>query len=73
MYHHLLFDVEPDTLVIIDEPEMSLHVRWQREFLNDLRLIVELQRINILVATHSPQVVADKHHWLVELDFPGDD
>ncbi len=72
IYFHLLFKVESGTLVIIDEPEISLHVRLQREFLNDLQLIVELQDIDIIVATHSPQVVADKHHWLVELDFPGE-
>lgn len=71
LYYYLIFLAERDTLVMIDEPELSLHVRWQREFLNDLQLIVKMQGIDILVATHSPQIVADKHHWLVELDFPG--
>ena len=67
IYSHLLFDVEPDSLVIIDEPEISLHVNWQRRFLEDLQRIVELRQFDVLIATHSPQIVGDKRRWLVKL------
>ncbi len=44
-------------VLLIDEPELSLHVDWQR------RLIGLLTRLNprmqLIVATHSPEIMAD--------------
>lgn len=59
--YELLFKVRPNTLVLIDEPEISLHVAWQKEVLNDLLKILKLQKIAIIVATHSPQIIGE--HW----------
>nr|VFK51031.1 MAG: Predicted ATP-binding protein involved in virulence [Candidatus Kentron sp. TC]VFK55704.1 MAG: Predicted ATP-binding protein involved in virulence [Candidatus Kentron sp. TC] len=64
LLYELLFRVAPNTLVLIDEPEISLHVAWQMEFLDDLLKIIELQKITVLVATHSPDII-DKHEDLV--------
>nr|VFK10800.1 MAG: Predicted ATP-binding protein involved in virulence [Candidatus Kentron sp. LPFa] len=64
LLYELLFRVEPDTLVLIDEPEISLHVAWQMEFLDDLLEIIELQKITVLVATHSIDII-DKHEDLI--------
>lgn len=44
-----------------EEPEISLHVAWQKEVLNDLLKILKLQKIAIIVATHSPQIIGE--HW----------
>ena len=63
----LLFKVKPGTLVLIDEPEISLHVAWQKEFLNDLIKVTELQRINTIIATHSPQIINER--WDLTLDL----
>lgn len=42
--------------VMIDEPELSMHVDWQR------RLVASMQQVNpgcqLLLATHSPEIVA---------------
>lgn len=70
LYYYLLFEVYPDTLVMIDEPELSLHVVWQRSFLKDLQRIVKLRKFDVLVATHSPQIVHDKWGWMVGLGEP---
>ena len=32
LHYDLLFRVRPNTLVLIDEPELSLHVAWQKRF-----------------------------------------
>lgn len=40
-------------LIIIDEPELSLHISWQLNFLNAL---LDLPSINVLLATHSPYI-----------------
>ncbi len=58
--YDLLFNVDEGSLVLIDEPEISLHVSWQQKFLDDLTLIAELQSLRFLIATHSPQVI---HNW----------
>jgi ABC-type cobalamin/Fe3+-siderophores transport system ATPase subunit len=42
---------------IIDEPELSLHVDWQKTLLFTLRLLNP--QMQILTATHSPEIMAD--------------
>lgn len=43
--------------ILIDEPEISMHIDWQRQ------LIPALQQLNpqaqLILATHSPEVMAD--------------
>jgi energy-coupling factor transporter ATP-binding protein EcfA2 len=58
--YDLLFNVEESALVLVDEPEISLHISWQRQFLTDLARIAELQSLRFVIATHSPQVI---HKW----------
>ena len=70
LFSKLLFDVPPNSLVLIDEPELSLHVTWQHEFLNDLKRIIDLCDFDVLLATHSPQIVHDKYDWMVDLHNP---
>lgn len=60
LIYDLLFNVESNSLVLIDEPEISLHVAWQQEFLNDLQQIATLGDLRFVVATHSPQII---HTW----------
>lgn len=57
MTYRLIFESSPGQLVLIDEPEISLHVRWQRQFLGDLKKIAQLDGLRFIVATHSPQIV----------------
>ena len=72
LLYELLFKVEPNSLVLIDEPELSLHVGWQSQFLKDLQEITELADLDILMATHSPDIILDRWDDLtVELKAPG--
>jgi len=43
--------------ILIDEPEMSLHVDWQRSLLNAMRTLNP--DTQVIVATHSPEIMAD--------------
>lgn len=58
--YELLFRVQPGSLVLIDEPEISLHVAWQQQFLNDIAQIADLNPLRFVIATHSPQII---HKW----------
>ncbi|WP_312789266.1 AAA family ATPase [Sphingobacterium sp.] len=50
-----LLQKESETLFIADEPELSLHIEWQRKVISSIR---ELNpNSQIIVATHSPEIV----------------
>ena len=42
--------------IIIDEPELSMHVDWQLELLNIMQMLNPTSQI--IVATHSPEIMA---------------
>jgi energy-coupling factor transporter ATP-binding protein EcfA2 len=71
LLYELLFKVKPNSLVLIDEPELSLHVGWQVQFLKDLKEIIQLTDLGILMATHSPDIIQDRWDLTVELKGPG--
>lgn len=44
---------------IIDEPELSLHPKWQGEFLEAVEKLMPKES-QLIIATHSPEIIADK-------------
>jgi len=68
LLYELLFRAKPNTLVLIDEPEISLHITWQKEFLNDLKAIIQLRKMQVVVATHSPQIINDRWDLVFNLE-----
>ena len=68
LLYELIFNAKPDTLVLIDEPEISLHVTWQKDFLADLIRIIELQKMQVLIATHSPQIINNRWDLVYNLE-----
>lgn len=63
----LLLNVENGATVLIDEPEISLHVAWQLSFIPDVRKIANLVGFRFLVATHSPYIINDEWDRAVDL------
>ena len=68
LLYELIFNVRPNVLVLIDEPEISLHITWQKEFLNDLIKIIKIQNIQVLIATHSPSIINDRWDLVYNLE-----
>ncbi len=68
LHYDLLFRVRPNTLVLIDEPELSLHLSWQKRFLQDLVETVKVANFDALIATHSPFIIGDRDDLMVALD-----
>lgn len=64
----LLFNTRENGLVLIDEPEISLHIVWQKAFLDDIKEIIKLQNIDIVIATHSPYIIDDRWDLTVNLE-----
>jgi predicted ATP-binding protein involved in virulence len=67
LLYELIFNVKENTLLLIDEPEISLHVKWQMEFLKNLQAIIELKKMTIAIATHSPIIIGDQWDLVVDL------
>ena len=57
IFYRLLFDTAPSSFVMIDEPEISLHVSWQQRLGTAMKDIARLKDLQIVIATHSPQIV----------------
>jgi hypothetical protein len=70
LLHELLFDVPPGSLILIDEPELSLHVTWQKDLLPELLDIARIANLDFVLATHSPYIVGDRHDLMVRLGEP---
>jgi predicted ATP-binding protein involved in virulence len=51
--------------LIIDEPEISLHIRWQEKFITSLYEASE--KTQFIVATHSPDIIGDYKHKAIRL------
>jgi predicted ATPase len=50
--------ITDDSVILVDEPENSLHPRWQREYISKLMDIFYLHQPTVICATHSPIVVS---------------
>jgi ABC-type lipoprotein export system ATPase subunit len=67
LLHELLFEVAPGTLILMDEPELSLHVDWLRQVIEELEEIAQLSGVDFLLATHSPYIVDKGNPKLVRI------
>ena len=67
MFHQLVFQTPKNSLVMIDEPELSLHPAWQEQFLDDLIGIAEAAGYDVIVATHSPYILGSRTNLCVTL------
>lgn len=53
----LITSVGENPIVIIDEPENSLHPNWQREYVDKVLTALSYRNATIIMATHAPLVV----------------
>jgi predicted ATPase len=52
--------IDDSSLIIIDEPELSLHPEWQTQYLERLgQTFASYRNCHFLIATHSPLIVGD--------------
>jgi AAA15 family ATPase/GTPase len=60
-------DMNDEDLVLIDEPEISLHVDWQRVLLSRMSELMGKDK-QIIATTHSPTIAADYLDQLINFD-----
>lgn len=71
IFTELIFNSRKDTLVLIDEPEISLHLAWQLKIVDELMEIAEINNFQTLIATHAPGIAEGHEDKMIELG--GDD
>ncbi|MGI9251570.1 MAG: AAA family ATPase [Pseudohongiellaceae bacterium] len=71
LLYELIFKTDNNSLVLIDEPEISLHIAWQEAFLEDLRKIQKIQPFTAIISTHSPQIIGED--WSLVVDLNGEE
>ena len=60
MLYTLVFGVGDDSMLLIDEPENSLHVLWQKKFMRTIEEVSAVKNLFVVVATHSPQIIGTR-------------
>ena len=70
LIYELLFTVQEGSIILIDEPELSLHVVWQKNFITDVAEIQKLKKLRVIIATHSPQIIQGRWSLVTELEAP---
>lgn len=69
LFYQLLFNTTPNSLLLIDEPEISLHISWQNHFIEDMREIININNFSALIATHSPDII--NNNWSLTVKLTG--
>lgn len=68
MNYDILFDVEDEALVLIDEPELSLHLEWQGQFMENLNELVGVRKdLQYVICTHAPEMFG--YDWGLSADL----
>jgi predicted ATP-binding protein involved in virulence len=69
LFTMLLFSADQGSVVLIDEPEISLHAAWKHAFLADISLVAKLSGLQIVLATHSTAIINGRWDLTEELLF----
>lgn len=54
--YELLFVAPQESLVLLDEPELSMHMYWQINYAKLISMIAETRELQVVVATHSSRI-----------------
>ena len=69
MFCYALTAGDRPSVFMIDEPEISLNIKWQRRLLNCLVDITQDSDIQFIFASHSLELIAQHRSSVVELEF----
>ena len=65
---HAIYARKPGTIFIIDEPEISLNIVWQRELIQALMTCLEGTQFQVILATHSMELLSRCRQYVTPLE-----
>lgn len=68
LIYELLFKCDNKDLILVDEPEISLHLEWLQNMIKDMLDITKLSKSSMLIATHSPDLVGNYYNLVTNLE-----
>ena len=75
IFANLIFNMKetPTGIYIVDEPEASLHLKWQAIFVKSLKKVTN--NIQLIFATHSPEIINKYRDKMIKIqaDINGSD
>ena len=69
LFCNLLVSRQHPSLFLIDEPELSLNIKWQRKLVPALLSMTEASQIQLLMATHSIELLSSYRERVMRLSF----
>ncbi|MFB8077853.1 AAA family ATPase [Streptomyces sp. NPDC056013] len=70
LFTMLLFSAREGSLVLIDEPEISMHAAWKHAFLDDIEEVAKISNLQIVIATHSSAIINGQWQLVEEIKAP---
>ena len=67
LFYDMIFETTSGGICLIDEPEISLNVGWQKAFVADIEEVAKVSSQQYIIATHSPQIVNDRIELMAEI------
>jgi len=67
LFTMLLFSAHAGSIVLIDEPEISLHAAWKHAFVEDLEQVAAVSDLSVIFATHSSAIINGRWDLVREL------
>ena len=65
--YHLIFEASEGDILLVDEPENSLHMSWLENLLEEYIRIARVSGIQVVIATHSPTFIGDREDLVYDL------
>lgn len=70
--YKIIFESLTNDIVLVDEPEISMHIAWQTEYVDALLKICVPLNIQVIIATHAPHIVNNHFGLLTKLSAEND-
>jgi len=64
---YLYFNEIKNKIILIDEPELSLHPSWQNKILKQYESFAIENNCQVIIATHSPNIIANTAHKYIKI------
>lgn len=67
-FANLIFNVRDESsgIFVVDEPELSLHLSWQKIFID--KVLEVNKNIQLIFATHAPEIIGNRRNKMYKLE-----
>ncbi len=72
MFFDMIFRTSESSVVLIDEPEISLHINWQEKYIDNVEKALAGKDCQVIISTHSPDIISTHDDYIVELNLVSD-